>query len=308
MQQQVFNPSQDAKMINEALKKPRNINTLIEIVTHRSNEQRQQIRKEYNTLYQIDLLEEFNKNLTSNFKETILALFLPPVDYDCYQIFKSVEGLSTNEDTLIEIISSRSNEELNQIKQRFFQIYNKDLIELVRSKTSGHLQKILIALLQADRPCNITPNEQNCIESAKRLFDSQSNNKEALYSSFVYVFTNKSREELALICKIYYNTYSKTLSEIVETSFSGNGRRVLKAIIYSLLSPSEYFAYRINKALSAFIINDNILIRILVSRDEIDIYRIKRYYLEKYNISLYDHVKEKTSGDYRNLLLSLIGN
>ena len=113
---------------------------------------------------------------------------------------------------------------------------------------------------------------------------------------------------MALICKIYYNTYSKTLSEIVETSFSGNGRRVLKAIIYSLLSPSEYFAYRINKALSAFIINDNILIRILVCRDEIDIYRIKRYYLEKYNISLYDHVKEKTSGDYRNLLLSLIGN
>ena len=308
MQQQVFNPAQDAKMINEALKKPRNINTLIEIVTHRSNEQRQQIRKEYNTLYQIDLLEEFNKNLTSNFKETIVALFLPPVDYDCYQIFKSVEGLSTNEDTLIEIISSRSNEELNQIKQRFFQVYNKDLIELVRSKTSGHLQKILIALLQADRPSNIIPNEQNCIESAKRLFDSQSSNKEALYSSFVYVFTNKSREELALICKIYYNTYSKTLSEIVETSFSGNGRRVLKAIIYSLLSPSEYFAYRINKALSAFIINDNILIRILVSRDEIDIYRIKRYYLEKYNISLYDHVKEKTSGDYRNLLLSLIGN
>ena len=308
MQQQVFNPAQDAKMINEALKKPRNINTLIEIITHRSNEQRQQIRKEYNNLYQIDLLEEFNKNLTSNFKETILALFLPPVDYDCYQIFKSVEGLSTNEDTLIEIISSRSNEELNQIKQRFFQIYNKDLIELVRSKTSGHLQKILIALLQADRPSNITPNEQNCIESAKRLFDSQSSNKEALYSSFVYVFTNKSREELALICKIYYNTYSKTLSEIVETSFSGNGRRVLKAIIYSLLSPSEYFAYRINKALSSFIINDNILIRILVSRDEIDIYRIKRYYLEKYNISLYDHVKEKTSGDYRNLLLSLIGN
>ena len=308
MQQQVFNPAQDAKMINEALKKPRNINTLIEIVTHRSNEQRQQIRKEYNTLHKIDLLEEFNKNLTSNFKETILALFLPPVDYDCYQIFKSVEGLSTNEDTLIEIISSRSNEELNQIKQRFFQIYNKDLIELVRSKTSGHLQMILIALLQADRPSNIIPNEQNCIESAKRLFDSQSSNKEALYSSFVYVFTNKSREELALICKIYYNTYSKTLSEIVETSFSGNGRRVLKAIIYSLLSPSEYFAYRINKALSAFIINDNILIRILVSRDEIDIYRIKRYYLEKYNISLYDHVKEKTSGDYRNLLLSLIGN
>ena len=308
MQQQIFDPQQDARSINEALKKPRDINTLINIVTHRSNEQRQKIKQEYNNLLQLDLVEEFNKNLSGNFKETIIALFYPPVDYDCYQIFKAVEGLGTNEDTLIEIIASRTNEELNQIKQRFFQIYNKDLIKLVRSDTSGHLQKILIELLQADRPCNITPNEQVCIESAKRLYDSQSSSKDALYNSFVYVFTQKSREELALICKIYYERYSKTLLEIVEKSFSGNGRRVLKAIIYSLLSPSEYFAYRINKALNSFLVNDNILIRILVSRDEIDIYRIKRYYQEKYNISLYNHVKEKISGDFGNLLLSLIGN
>ena len=308
MLQQVFNPLTDAQMIKQSLSKPKNLNTLIQIVTHRSNEQRQQIMQEYYHQYQINLHDEFLNNLSGNFKETIISLFYTPTDYDCYQIYKAVDGLGTNEETLIEIISSRTNEELNKIKQRYPQMYKSDLIELIKSETSGHLQKILITLLQADRPCNIIPNEQVCAESAKRLYDSQNGKKDNLYNSFVYVFTQKSREELALICKIYYNIYNKTLLEVVESSFSGNGRRVLKAIIYSLLSPSEYFAYRINKALKGFITNDNTLIRILVSRDEIDSDRIKRYYYQLYGITLYEHVNQKTSGDYKNLLLSLIGD
>lgn len=307
MQQQVFNPLTDAQMIKQSLSKHKNLNTLIQIVTHRSNEQRQQIMQEYYHQYQINLHEEFLYNLSGNFKETIISLFYTPTDYDCYQIYKAVDGLGTNEETLIEIISSRTNEELNKIKQRYPQMYKSDLIELIKSETSGHLQKILITLLQADRPCNIIPNEQVCAESAKRLYDSQNGKKDNLYNSFVYVFTQKSREELALICKIYYNIYNRTLLDVVESSFSGNGRRVLKAIIYSLLSPSEYFAYRINKALKGFITNDNTLIRILVSRDEIDSDRIKRYYYQLYGITLYEHVNQKTSGDYKNLLLSLIG-
>ena len=307
MHQQVFNPLTDAQMIKQSLSKPKNLNTLIQIVTHRSNEQRQQIMQEYYHQYQINLHDEFLNNLSGNFKETIISLFYTPTDYDCYQIYKAVDGLGTNEETLIEIISSRTNEELNKIKQRYPQMYQRDLVELIKSETSGHLQKILITLLQADRPCNIIPNEQVCAESAKRLYDSQNGKKDNLYNSFVYVFTQKSREELALICKIYYNIYNRTLLEVVESSFSGNGRRVLKAIIYSLLSPSEYFAYRINKALKGFITNDNTLIRILVSRDEIDSDRIKRYYYQLYGITLYEHVNQKTSGDYKNLLLSLIG-
>ena len=308
MQQQVFNPLQDAQMIKQALGKPKDPNTLIQILTHRSNEQRQQILQEYYHQYQINIGDEFNNHLSGNFKEAIISLFYTPSDYDCYQIKKAVEGLGTDEDTLIEIIASRTNEELKQIKQRFLQLYSKDVVEVVKSETSGHLQKILIALLQADRPCNIIPNEQICAETAKRLYDSQSQKKDNLYNAFIYSFTQKSREELALICKIYYDRYNQTLLEVVENYFSGDGRKMLKAIIFSLLSPSEYFAYRINKALKGFITNESILTRILVSRDEIDSDRIKRYYYQEYGITLYDHVNQKTSGDYRNLLLSLIGN
>ena len=122
------------------------------------------------------------------------------------------------------------------------------------------------------------------------------------------MFTEKSREEIALIAKIYYKWYSQTLFELIESLFSGDFKRILKAIIYSLLSPSEYFAYRIHKAVKGIGTKDTILIRVLVSRDEIDIERIKRYYRQLYDKTLYETVKNETSGDYQNLLLELIGN
>ena len=52
---------------------------------------------------------------------------------------------------------------------------------------------------------------------------------------------------------------------------------------------------------------DTMLIRIVVSRDEIDMERIKRYYKQMYNKEMYDDVKNDVSGDYKTILLALIG-
>ena len=129
-----------------------------------------------------------------------------------------------------------------------------------------------------------------------------------MQDAYLEIFTKKSREELANISRQYYSWYNKTLMEEIERLFSSDTRRIFKAIIYSLLSPSEYFAYRLNKAMKGISTKDTILIRVLVTRDEIDISRIKRYFNQLYNKTLYDAVKKAVSGDYQKLLLELIGN
>ena len=302
-----FNPIEDAINIRQSITKPRNLNQLINIIAHRSNNQRQEILKEYFNKYQRNLLDDFKSELSGNFQEATISLFYTPVDFDCYQLYKSMKGIGTNEDTLIEILASRSNERIIEIKKRYPEMYNKNLEKDIQNETSGAFRKILLKLLEASRK-DTYPNEQECNENAKRLYDAALNKKENLYDIFIYIFTEKSREEIAQIAKIYYKWYSKTLLELVESLFSGDFKRTLKAIIYSLLSPSEYFAYRINKAVKGFGTKDNILIRVIVSRDEIDIERIKRYYKQLYNKDMYDKIKEDVSGDYKNLLLELIGN
>jgi len=305
--EQPFNPTQEAQIIKQAQNKPKNPDAIINIVAYRSNNQRQQIAQMYYNQFGKQIQDDFRSTFSSNFQEALVALFFPPIDYDCYQIYNAMKGFGTNEDTLIEVIATRRNERLNQIKLRYEQLYKKELIKEIENETSGFFRRILLALLQAERQVNPNPNEQHCEDCAKRLFIAQKEKKDILQDAYIDIFTKKSREELALISKKYYQWYSKTLIEEVDRLFSSDARRVLKATIYALLSPSEYFAYRIHKAFKKLSINDTIIIRVLVSRDEIDIKRIKRYYKQLYEISLYDEVKKELSGDYQKLLLALIG-
>lgn len=306
--QEMFNPSNDAMVIRQCISKPKNMPGLINIVAHRSNEQRQYISQEYFRQFKKSLYDDLKSELSGNFEDAVIALFYTPEDYDCYQLRKAMKGLGTNEDTLIEILATRSNERINRIKQRYSEMYNRNLVADVESDTSGFFREILRKLLEANRPNNPYPDEQECSRNAKELYDAgvQKKGKEQL--TYLYILTQKSREELAMISKIYYKWYSRTLFQEIESLFSGDARRVLKAIVYALLSPSEYFAYRIHKAIKGLGTNDTILIRVLVSRDEIDINRIKRYYKQLYQKELYEAVKEDVSGDYRTLLLELIGN
>ncbi len=304
----MFDPIKDSLDIKEAITKPKNMNSIIKIVAHRSNEQRQEILRAYFNKHQRRLTDDLRNELSGNFREAVIALFFSPIDYDCYQLYSAMKGLGTNEDTLIEILATRSNQRINLIKQRYPELYkNRSLIDDVKSDTSGFFRVILLKLLEANRANNPYPDEQDCNNCAKALYDASKLKKDKLQETYVYMFTQKSREELALIAKIYYQWYSKTLFEAIESLFSGDSKKVLKAIIYALLSPSEYFAYRIHKAVKGLGTNDTILIRVLVSRDEIDIERIKRYYKQLYGKDLYTTIKDDISGDYKALLLELIG-
>ena len=306
--EQNFDPLKEAQRIKQSICKPKDMNKLINVITFHSNFQRQQILNSYNTHYNSNLINDLKQELNGNFLNAVIALFYTPVDYDCYHLNKALKDLNTNKDTLIEILSTRSNQRISEIKIRFPKMFEgKDLVKVINIIISGFFKKILLKLLEG-RPDNQHPNENECEECAKKLFEAENAKKDVIQETYINIFTQKSKDEFVLITQKYYKLYNKTILETIEKIFSGDVRKIFKAITYALLSPSEYFAYRINKALKSFLTtNDLVLIRVLVSRDEIDIERIKRYYLQIYNIDLYNEIKKVINGDYKNLLLSLIG-
>ena len=68
----------------------------------------------------------------------------------------------------------------------------------------------------------------------------------------------------------------------------------------------RYFAERLHEALSGWGTRDRTLIRIIVTRADIDLGAIKREYHALYGQSLEHDVKSDTSGDYEKALVSLI--
>lgn len=63
----------------------------------------------------------------------------------------------------------------------------------------------------------------------------------------------------------------------------------------------------LHKAMKGLGTDDTKLIRVIVTRTEIDLQYIKSEYLKKYKKTLNDAVHSETSGHYRAFLLSLLG-
>lgn len=81
----------------------------------------------------------------------------------------------------------------------------------------------------------------------------------------------------------------------------------LIAIIQCTSNKSAFFASRLHKSMAGIGTNDNQLIRLIVTRCEIDLEDIKIVYEKLYGKSLKSWIKGDTSGHYKHALYALIG-
>lgn len=299
-------PKADAEILNSAMKgKTKDEDKIIELITNRTNEQRQRIKDSYNSLYNSDLIKDLQKSLSGHFQDVVVALFYTPIDYDCFQLRKAVKGLGTDEDALIEILATRSQNDIEQIKVRYAEMYpGRTLVKDIEGDTSGGFKKILLALLDAKRPRNEQPDYEECERCAKLLYESGQSKKGDI-DIFTKIFTEKSQAEFIRIAQLYYKLTKTTLLKAVETEFSGDCKQALIGIIYAMISPAEYFAKSINKAIVGLGTDNTSLIRILITRDEIDMPQIKQFYKQLYKKDMIEDIKGDTSGKYQKILIEL---
>ena len=279
---------------------------VVDITVNRTNAQRQQIREAYKASYGRDLMKDLKSELHGHLEDGILALFTDPIEYDADELRKAMKGMGTNEDTLIEIIASRPPHMLRLIIQKFKEKYDRDLEKDVKSETSGTLRKLLIALLQCGRGTNTNPNQAQCAQIAQEIFQAGEKKLGTDESIFNKYFCTLSPHELAAVSREYHKLTGHTILQAIDKEFHGDSKKTLRTIVYATLSPSEYFATRVHDAIKGLGTKDKILIRVLVSRSEIDLPQIKQYYKQLYGKDMIADVKSDISGEYQNLFVSLL--
>lgn len=278
---------------------------IIEITANRSNADRQQILKFYKSSFGRDALEDLHSELGGNLRKVVLGMYKTPVDYDCNELMGAMKGMGTNEDTLIEILATRSNSQLKAIKARFYELYKKQLEDEVADETSGDLKRLLISLLQCNRSEETDIDQNKVVKDLQDLYDAGEGTLGTDESVFNRIFALRSPTELRHINKEYAKHTSKTLFDVIDSEFSGDAKKLLRTILQAVMDPTEYFAERIYNACKGMGTNDDVLIRVMISRDEIDLKGIKAIYPKKYGRTLYDEIKDETSGDYKNILLAI---
>ena len=281
---------------------------LIRTVTAHKTQDRLKIKKAYQEKYNKDLIEDLKSELSGKFEDAMIALFKDPIEYDAECLNNSLKGAGTDEDCLIEILASRPSWLLEKIKTKYKEIYNKELEDNIKSDCSGDFQKILVGLLKCKRSYSKEVNKEQCETLVKQMHEAKEenwliDNEQDFFYKYIML---SSPKELSQVSRIYYKIYGTTILDGIDKKYNGNAKELLNAILYSQISPSEYFAKKIKKAIEGFGTDNKTLIRILVTRCEVDMNIIKRYYKQLFNKDMIEDIKNDISGDYQKLMIELI--
>ncbi|VUZ55083.1 unnamed protein product [Hymenolepis diminuta] len=302
-----FNADDDAKELNQAMK---GIGTdekkIISILANRSASQRKQIASRYLALYGKNLKDALKSELSGNFEVVVLASLQEVPEMKASALRKAMKGAGTDERVLFQVISVASNHEIQQIKQAYKELFDRDLEKDVASETSGDFKRILIAILQAQRDESGYIDHNKVEVDADTLYKCGEGRLGTEESMFTQIFASSSFHHIKEIAKVYTAKYKKTLNDAIKKETSGNYREVLVSIVSYAEDHIELYAKWIHDSMVGMGTRDDDLIRLILSRSEIDLEDIKQAYQRMTKKLLTNAIQSETSGDYKRMLIAIV--
>ncbi|XP_076400846.1 annexin A7 isoform X4 [Peromyscus maniculatus bairdii] len=303
-----FDAMRDAEILRKAMKGfGTDEQAIVDVVSNRSNDQRQQIKAAFKTMYGKDLIKDLKSELSGNMEELILALFMPSTYYDAWSLRKAMQGAGTQERVLIEILCTRTNQEIRDIVRCYQSEFGRDLEKDIKSDTSGHFERLLVSMCQGNRDENQSVNHQMAQEDAQRLYQAGEGKLGTDESCFNMILATRSFPQLKATMEAYSRMANRDLLSSVSREFSGYIESGLKAILQCALNRPAFFAERLYYSMKGAGTDDSTLVRIVVTRSEIDLVQIKQIFTQMYQKTLSTMIASDTSGDYRKLLMAIVG-
>lgn len=301
-----FDPEADCKKLKSAMKGlGTDEKAIIAVICYRSNEQRQELKLKYKTMYGKDLVDEIKGELSGDFEKVILGLMMTPADFDAYSIKEAVKGLGTDEKALVEILCSRSNAEMQAMKASYKKLYKKEMEKAVASDVSGDFKRILVSVITAHREEDGPVDQAKAAADAKALYEAGEKQWGTDESTFNAILCSRSYTALRAIFDEYEKISKKTMEQAIKGEMSGDIEKACLAIVQCSRDPAGFFSEQLYRSMKGAGTDENTLNRIMVSRSEKDMETIKTAFAAKYKKSLYSFIKDDTSGDYERSLLAL---
>ncbi|XP_040826340.1 annexin A8 isoform X1 [Ochotona curzoniae] len=286
-----------------------NEQAITDVLTRRSNMQRQQIAKSFKAQFGKDLTETLKSELSGKFERLIVALMYPPYRYEAKELHDAMKGLGTKEGVIIEILASRTKQQLQEIMKAYEEDYGSSLEEDIQADTSGYLERILVCLLQGSRDdVSGFVDPGLALQDAQDLYAAGEKINGTDEMKFITILCTRSAPHLMRVFEEYEKIANKSIEDSIKSETHGSLEEAMLTVVKCTRNVHCYFAERLHYAMKGAGTLDGTLIRNIVSRSEIDLNLIKNQFKKMYGKTLSSMITEDTSGDYKNALLSLVGN
>lgn len=304
-----FDPDKDAARIETAIKtKGVDEQTIIDILTKRTYSQRREIAFAYEKRAKKDMISALKGALSGCLESVILGLMKSTAQYDASEIRGSIKGLGTDEETLIEIVCSRSNSELVEIKKVYNELFKKEVEKDVAGDTSGNFAKLLLSLVQTKRaePSSIVDYEK-IDQDARALYESGVKIKGTDVPTWISIMSERSVPHLQKVFDRYKSYSPYDMQESIRKEVKGDLQSSFLVLVQCIENKQLFFANRLHDAMKSKGAKEKLLTRIIVSRCEVDLRKVCVEYKAQFGETLQKTISEHTKGDYQKALLSLCG-
>ena len=294
---------------------------IITILVTTTNEERQLIRAEYKKQNNHPIQDDINAKLKenySNFNDMFINMFDTPYEYDAKELYKVLSSKDSNEDTIIEIFSTRSKSYLDITDIAYKKFFNISLKDEIKKQFHKIFADFLLAIMDNERPLEQTISGDDAYEIANEIIKNGYKEYCSDVNLFKKLFIEKSREDLILISRAYYELTKNNIYDIFEEENiddekdeekKGRNKNIqlIKGLLFGVITPSEFFAKKCIEALTGSSIDLNTLSRVLINRVEIDMNAIRDYYFKDTQNDLSKEIENafKENGEIGTLLLNL---
>lgn len=276
-----------------------------EMIGH-NNAHRQLIKVEYLKMYGKTLEEDLKSEISGHFLKGCLGLLMIPDEYEATCLYNAMKGLGTDEKVMIELLCTKSAYEIRHMKQVFTRLFKKDLEKEVADEQGGDLGRVFRSIASGTRDDSLDLDIALAKKEAQELYDAGQGKMGTDEIEFIRILCSRNFRQLNATFEAYQQNCGTDIEKAIKKEFSGKLEQALLAIVKSIRNKPAYFAELMHNSMKGLGTKDDDLVRLLVSRAEVDLPRVQCEYQRLYGKSLYDAVKSELSGDYKRLFLALI--
>ena len=279
--------------------------TIVSILSTTSNLDRQIIRLFYKKKFPNLIQKDIQTQLSGDFGKLVLNLFDLPYEYDARELHRSLTSFKKDEKAIIEIIITRPRSHLILVQKIYKKFYNVSLKNDILNLSDKTFSEFLITILASNRPSGLTIKPNDAYNIAKDIIKNGIKQYGKNVNLFKQVFVDRSREDLIMISRAFYDLYKKNLYDVIDNEISGANKKLIKDILFGLITPAQWFAKKAYKAMKGAGTDEKTLNRVIVSRAEIDMDDSRDYYFRDRNTDLRNDIDGDCSGAYGKLLMNL---
>ncbi len=295
------------------------------IICTTTNEERQIIRANYKKANNHPIQDDIKSQLVENFPllmDLCLDMFDTPYEFDARELNKVLSVIGAEEDIIIEIFVTRPKNHLEIVDVAYKKFFGISLKEEIQNQFQKQFAQFLLSIMESERPFEQTISGDDAYAFAKEIAQ---NGYKAYCNDvnlFKKTFLEKSREDLILISRAYFELEQKDLSDIYEEKkiiqkrlfdekeekqkVRNKNAKLIKGILFGVIAPAQFYAKKCISCLTGFTTDIKTLFRVLVNRVEIDMDAIRDYYLKETNCEITKDIENEATCKENNEIGSIL--